>query len=242
MKQQDTKRLYEKIMKDISKIVKSKLNEQIELTDEDLTPYLINAGDYDIIDCDNINKLPKNIILNIVNALVTSQFTYLDYDQENPKNLTNEDFECDDTNYFINLNLSSIKNIEDENIYIRTIDYYNLCLFAHLSLDLDNEIIEWDETWAPGATEGSEYNYFVENFNIDKIYLLEDFCNVLENGINLDNIIDEETINILKEKVNDNLIDDIMETYNEKYGDIDPYAEDPMDAYKRYKEDNLFRD
>ena len=102
-------KLYNKIMKDISKVVKKSLNES---EDYDLAPYLDKDG---YINLEDLTILPKEIILNLCQAVIDS-----DYEVD----CQNGDYDYDGDTFF----LIPRKN---DNIYLESIDAYGVSLTFH---------------------------------------------------------------------------------------------------------------
>lgn len=116
------KTLYEAIMKDISKIVKKKLNENIEETAINIpSQYYDEDGDIDLSD---LSVLPQNII----NALAKDL-------------LTNGDFQEDDRDEDC-LMCSILPYIDSKNenatILTRSLEDYGMCLSFNAEVDYEN--------------------------------------------------------------------------------------------------------
>ena len=116
------KALYEAIMKDISKIVKKKLNENIEETAINIpSQYYDEDGDIDLSD---LSVLPQNII----NALAKDL-------------LTNGDFQEDDRDEGC-LMCSILPYIDSKNenatILTRSLEDYGMCLSFNAEVDYEN--------------------------------------------------------------------------------------------------------
>lgn len=116
------KALYEAIMKDISKIVKKKLNENMEETTINIpSQYYDEDGDIDLSD---LSVLPKNII----NALAKDL-------------LTNGDFQEDDRDDDC-LMCSILPYIDSKNenatILTRSLEDYGMCLSFNVEVDYEN--------------------------------------------------------------------------------------------------------
>lgn len=116
------KALYEAIMKDISKIVKKKLNENIEETAINIpAQYYDEDGDIDLSD---LSVLPQNII----NALAKDL-------------LTNGDFQEDDRDEDC-LMCSILPYIDSKNenatILTRSLEDYGMCLSFNAEVDYEN--------------------------------------------------------------------------------------------------------
>jgi len=116
------KALYEAIMKDISKIVKKKLNENMEETTINIpSQYYDEDGDIDLSD---LSVLPKNII----NALAKDL-------------LVNGDFQEDDRDDDC-LMCSILPYIDSKNenatILTRSLEDYGMCLSFNVGIDYEN--------------------------------------------------------------------------------------------------------
>ena len=116
------KALYEAIMKDISKIVKKKINENIEENTINIpSQYYDEDGDIDLSD---LSVLPQNII----NALAKDL-------------LTNGDFQEDDRDDDC-LMCSILPYIDSENknasILTRSLEDYGMCLSFNVTIDYEN--------------------------------------------------------------------------------------------------------
>lgn len=116
------KALYEAIMKDISKIVKKKINENIEENTINIpSQYYDEDGDIDLSD---LSVLPQNII----NALVKDL-------------LTNGDFQEDDRDDDC-LMCSILPYIDSKNenatILTRSLEDYDMCLSFNVEVDYEN--------------------------------------------------------------------------------------------------------
>lgn len=124
-------KLYNKIMKDISNVVKKSLNES---EDYDLTPYLDKDG---YINLEDLTILPKEIILNLCQAVIDS-----DYEVD----CQNGDYDYDGDTFFL------IPR-ENDNIYLESIDAYGVSLTFHcqflFELDPGQEGSYWDEPIPP---------------------------------------------------------------------------------------------
>lgn len=116
------KALYEAIMKDISKIVKKKINENIEENTINIpSQYYDEDGDIDLSD---LSILPKNIIKALVKDL-----------------LTNGDFQEDDRDDDC-LMCSILPYIDSKNenasILTRSLEDYGMCLSFNVEVDYEN--------------------------------------------------------------------------------------------------------
>ena len=116
------KALYEAIMKDISKIVKKKINENIEENTINIpSQYYDEDGDIDLSD---LSILPKNIIKALVKDL-----------------LTNGNFQEDDRDGDC-LMCSILPYIDSENknasILTRSLEDYGICLSFNAEVDYEN--------------------------------------------------------------------------------------------------------
>ncbi len=116
------KALYEAIMKDISKIVKKKINENIEENTINIpSQYYDEDGDIDLSD---LSILPKNIIKALAKDL-----------------LTNGNFQEDDRDGDC-LMCSILPYIDSENknasILTRSLEDYGICLSFNVEVDYEN--------------------------------------------------------------------------------------------------------
>ena len=114
--------LYEAIMKDISKIVKKKINENMEENTINIpSQYYDEDGDIDLSD---LSILPKNIINALVNDL-----------------LINGDFQEDDRDNDC-LMCSILPYIDSKNenasILTRSLEDYGICLSFNVTIDYEN--------------------------------------------------------------------------------------------------------
>ena len=116
------KALYEAIMKDISKIVKKKINENMEENTINIpSQYYDEDGDIDLSD---LSILPKNIIKALVNDL-----------------LINGDFQEDDRDGdCLMCSILPYINSKNENatILTRSLEDYGMCLSFNAEVDYEN--------------------------------------------------------------------------------------------------------
>ena len=116
------KALYEAIMKDISKIVKKKINENIEENTINIpSQYYDEDGDIDLSD---LSVLPQNII----NALAKDLLTNGDFQ---------EDDRDDDCLMCSILPYIDSKN-ENASILTRSLEDYGMCLSFNVTIDYEN--------------------------------------------------------------------------------------------------------
>ena len=116
------KALYEAIMKDISKIVKKKINENIEENTINIpSQYYDEDGDIDLSD---LSILPQNII----NALAKDLLTNGDFQ---------EDDRDDDCLMCSILPYIDSKN-ENASILTRSLEDYGICLSFNVTIDYEN--------------------------------------------------------------------------------------------------------
>lgn len=197
------KALYEAIMKDISKIVKKKINENMEENTINIpSQYYDEDGDIDLSD---LSILPKNIIKALVKDL-----------------LTNGNFQEDDRDGDC-LMCSILPYIDSKNenasILTRSLEDYGICLSFNVTIDYEN-------------IDHAEYRSNNEDVPNDSAYRECDINNVIISGLMLTDGDQEIMINDPKiiEKVKDetlssNVIDNFRIEQEESY---DPYE---MDDY-----------
>ena len=165
------KALYEAIMKDISKIVKKKINENMEENTINIpSQYYDEDGDIDLSD---LSILPKNIIKALVNDLLTNgDFQEDDRDDDclmcsilpyiDSKNVEEYDYES-----LTKQILDSYDDIQEDDKVARDISYlYEITLFNHTIFytcykvpvigDYDIDNIDEDENCS--IIECKEYN------------------------------------------------------------------------------------
>ena len=197
------KALYEAIMKDISKIVKKKINENMEENTINIPlQYYDEDGDIDLSD---LSVLPQNIINAVAMDL-----------------LTNGDFQEDDRDDDC-LMCSILPYIDSKNenasILTRSLEDYGICLSFNVEVDYEN-------------IDHAEYRSNNGDVPNDSAYRECDINNVIISGLMLTDGDQEIMINDPKiiEKVKDetlssNVIDNFRIEQEESY---DPYE---MDDY-----------
>ena len=195
--------LYEAIMKDISKIVKKKINENMEENTINIpSQYYDEDGDIDLSD---LSILPKNIINALVNDL-----------------LINGDFQEDDRDNDC-LMCSILPYIDSKNenasILTRSLEDYGICLSFNVTIDYEN-------------IDHAEYRSNNGDVPNDSAYRECNINNVIISGLMLTDGDQEIMINDPKiiEKVKDetlssNVIDNFRIEQEQSY---DPYE---MDDY-----------
>ena len=116
------KALYEAIMKDISKIVKKKINENMEENTINIpSQYYDEDGDIDLSD---LSVLPENII----NALVKDLLTNGDFQEDDRDD---DCFMCSILPYINSKN-------ENATILTRSLEDYGMCLSFNAEVDYEN--------------------------------------------------------------------------------------------------------
>lgn len=200
------KALYEVIMKDISKIVKKKINENIEENTINIpSQYYDEDGDIDLSD---LSILPKNIIKALVKDL-----------------LTNGDFQEDDRDddCFMCSILPYIdsKN-ENATILTRSLEDYGMCLSFNAEVDYEN-------------IDHAEYPSNDIDVPNDSAYRECDIKDVVISGLMLTDGDQEIMINdpdiiekVKDETLSSNVIDNFRIEQEESYDpyDMDNYYED----------------
>lgn len=197
------KALYEAIMKDISKIVKKKINENMEENTINIpSQYYDEDGDIDLSD---LSILPKNIIKALVKDL-----------------LTNGNFQEDDRDGDC-LMCSILPYIDSKNenasILTRSLEDYGICLSFNVTIDYEN-------------IDHAEYRSNNEDVPNDSAYRECDINNVIISGLMLTDGDQEIMINdpkiiekVKNETLSSNVIDNFRIEQEESY---DPYE---MDDY-----------
>ena len=197
------KALYEAIMKDISKIVKKKINENMEENTINIpSQYYDEDGDIDLSD---LSVLPQNII----NALAKDL-------------LTNGDFQEDDRDDDC-LMCSILPYIDSKNenatILTRSLEDYGMCLSFNATVDYEN-------------IDHTEYRSNNKDVPNDSAYRECDINNVIISGLMLTDGDQEIMINdpdiiekVKDETLSSNVIDNFRIEQEESY---DPYE---MDDY-----------
>ena len=197
------KALYEAIMKDISKIVKKKINENMEENTINIpSQYYDEDGDIDLSD---LSILPKNIIKALVKDLLTNG------------NFQEDDRDGDCLMCSILPYIDS-KN-EDTSILTRSLEDYGICLSFNVTIDYEN-------------IDHAEYRSNNEDVPNDSAYRECDINNVIISGLMLTDGDQEIMINdpkiiekVKNETLSSNVIDNFRIEQEESY---DPYE---MDDY-----------
>ena len=197
------KALYEAIMKDISKIVKEKINENMkENTINIPSQYYDEDGDIDLSD---LSILPKNIIKALVKDL-----------------LINGDFQEDDRDNDC-LMCSILPYIDSENknasILTRSLEDYGICLSFNVEVDYEN-------------IDHAEYRSNNGDVPNDSAYRECDINNVIISGLMLTDGDQEIMINdpkIIEKVKNETLSSNVIDNFRiEQEEQFDPYE---MDDY-----------
>ena len=197
--------LYEAIMKDISKIVKKKINENMEENTINIpSQYYDEDGDIDLSD---LSILPKNII----NALVKDL-------------LTNGNFQEDDRDgdclMCSILPYIDSKN-EDTSILTRSLEDYGICLSFNVIIDCEN-------------IDHAEYRSNNGDVPNDSAYRECDINNVIISGLMLTDGDQEIMINdpkIIEKVKNETLSSNVIDNFRiEQEEEFDPY--DMEDYYE----------
>ena len=199
------KALYEAIMKDISKIVKKKINENMEENTINIpSQYYDEDGDIDLSD---LSVLPQNII----NALAMDL-------------LTNGDFQEDDRDDDC-LMCSILPYIDSENkntsILTRSLEDYGICLSFNVTIDYEN-------------IDHAEYRSNNGDVPNDSAYRECDINNVIISGLMLTDGDQEIMINdpkIIEKVKNETLSSNVIDNFRiEQEEQFDPY--DMEDYYE----------
>ena len=197
------KALYEAIMKDISKIVKKKINENMEENTINIpSQYYDEDGDIDLSD---LSVLPENII----NALAKDL-------------LTNGDFQEDDRDGDC-LMCSILPYIDSKNenasILTRSLEDYGICLSFNVEVDYEN-------------IDHAEYRSNNGDVPNDSAYRECDINNVIISGLMLTDGDQEIMINdpkIIEKVKNETLSSNVIDNFRiEQEEQFDPYE---MDDY-----------
>ena len=197
------KALYEAIMKDISKIVKKKINENMEENTINIpSQYYDEDGDIDLSD---LSILPKNII----NALVKDL-------------LTNGNFQEDDRDGDC-LMCSILPYIDSKNenasILTRSLEDYGICLSFNVTINYEN-------------IDHAEYRSNNGDVPNDSAYRECNINNVIISGLMLTDGDQEIMINdpdIIKKVKNETLSSNVIDNFRiEQEEQFDPYE---MDDY-----------
>ena len=200
------KALYEAIMKDISKIVKKKINENMEENTINIpSQYYDEDGDIDLSD---LSILPKNIIKALVNDL-----------------LINGDFQEDDRDGDC-LMCSILPYIDSKNenasILTRSLEDYGICLSFNVEVDYEN-------------IDHAEYRSNNGDVPNDSAYRECDIKDVVISGLMLTDGDQEIMINdpkiiekVKNETLSSNVIDNFRIEQEEQFDpyDMDDYYED----------------
>ena len=192
------KALYEAIMKDISKIVKKKINENIEENTINIpSQYYDEDGDIDLSD---LSILPKNIIKALVKDL-----------------LTNGDFQEDDRDGDC-LMCSILPYIDSKNenasILTRSLEDYGICLSFNVEVDYEN-------------IDHAEYRSNNGDVPNDSAYRECNINNVIISGLMLTDGDQEIMINdpkIIEKVKNEILSSNVIDNFRiEQEEQFDPY-------------------
>ena len=199
------KALYEAIMKDISKIVKKKINENMEENTINIpSQYYDEDGDIDLSD---LSILPKNIIKALVKDL-----------------LINGNFQEDDRDDDC-LMCSILPYIDSENkntsILTRSLEDYGMCLSFNVEVDYEN-------------IDHAEYRSNNGDVPNDSAYRECDINNVIISGLMLTDGDQEIMINdpkIIEKVKNETLSSNVIDNFRiEQEEQFDPY--DMEDYYE----------
>ena len=197
------KALYEAIIKDISKIVKKKINENMEENTINIpSQYYDEDGDIDLSD---LSILPKNIIKALVKDL-----------------LTNGNFQEDDRDGDC-LMCSILPYIDSKNenasILTRSLEDYGICLSFNVTIDYEN-------------IDHAEYRSNNGDVPNDSAYRECDINNVIISGLMLTDGDQEIMINdpkIIEKVKNETLSSNVIDNFRiEQEEQFDPYD---MDDY-----------
>lgn len=199
------KALYEAIMKDISKIVKKKINENMEENTINIpSQYYDEDGDIDLSD---LSILPKNIIKALVKDL-----------------LINGNFQEDDRDGDC-LMCSILPYIDSKNenasILTRSLEDYGICLSFNVTIDYEN-------------IDHAEYRSNNGDVPNDSAYRECDINNVIISGLMLTDGDQEIMINdpkIIEKVKNETLSSNVIDNFRiEQEEQFDPY--DMEDYYE----------
>ena len=197
------KALYEAIMKDISKIVKKKINENMEENTINIpSQYYDEDGDIDLSD---LSILPKNIIKDLVKDLLTNGVFQED----------DRDGDC--------LMCSILPYIDSENknasILTRSLEDYGICLSFNVEVDYEN-------------IDHAEYRSNNGDVPNDSAYRECDIKDVVISGLMLTDGDQEIMINdpkIIEKVKNETLSSNVIDNFRiEQEEQFDPYE---MDDY-----------
>lgn len=199
------KALYEAIMKDISKIVKKKINENMEENTINIpSQYYDEDGDIDLSD---LSVLPENIINALAKDLLTN-------------GVFQEDDRDDDC-----LMCSILPYIDSENknasILTRSLEDYGICLSFNVTIDYEN-------------IDHAEYRSNNGDVPNDSAYRECDINNVIISGLMLTDGDQEIMINdpkIIEKVKNETLSSNVIDNFRiEQEEEFDPY--DMEDYYE----------
>ena len=199
------KALYEAIMKDISKIVKKKINENIEENTINIpSQYYDEDGDIDLSD---LSILPQNII----NALAKDLLTNGDFQ---------EDDRDDDCLMCSILPYIDSKN-ENASILTRSLEDYGMCLSFNVTIDYEN-------------IDHAAYRSNNRDVPNDPAYRECDIKDIVISGLMLTDGDQEIMINdpdIIKKVKDETLSSNVIDNFRiEQEEEFDPY--DMEDYYK----------
>ena len=199
------KALYEAIMKDISKIVKKKINENIEENTINIpSQYYDEDGDIDLSD---LSVLPENIINALAKDLLTN-------------GVFQEDDRDDDCFMCSILPYINSKN-ENATILTRSLEDYGICLSFNVEVDYEN-------------IDHAEYRSNNGDVPNDSAYRECDINNVIISGLMLTDGDQEIMINdpkIIEKVKNETLSSNVIDNFRiEQEEQFDPY--DMEDYYE----------
>ena len=197
------KALYEAIMKDISKIVKKKINENMEENTINIpSQYYDEDGDIDLSD---LSVLPQNIINALAKDLLTN-------------GVFQEDDRDDDCLMCSILPYIDSKN-ENASILTRSLEDYGICLSFNVTIDYEN-------------IDHAEYRSNNGDVPNDSAYRECDINNVIISGLMLTDGDQEIMINdpkIIEKVKNETLSSNVIDNFRiEQEEQFDPYE---MDDY-----------
>ena len=199
------KALYEAIMKDISKIVKKKINENMEENTINIpSQYYDEDGDIDLSD---LSVLPQNIINALAKDLLTN-------------GVFQEDDRDDDCLMCSILPYIDSKN-ENASILTRSLEDYGICLSFNVEVDYEN-------------IDHAEYRSNNGDVPNDSAYRECDINNVIISGLMLTDGDQEIMINdpkIIEKVKNETLSSNVIDNFRiEQEEQFDPY--DMEDYYE----------
>ena len=192
------KALYEAIMKDISKIVKKKINENMEENTINIpSQYYDEDGDIDLSD---LSVLPQNIINALAKDLLTN-------------GVFQEDDRDDDCLMCSILPYINSKN-ENATILTRSLEDYGICLSFNVTIDYEN-------------IDHAEYRSNNGDVPNDSAYRECDINNVIISGLMLTDGDQEIMINdpkIIEKVKNETLSSNVIDNFRiEQEEQFDPY-------------------